>query len=179
MALAAVAALCPGSGAGRLTVNGLPVVSGAFSILYVHSIYKAPSAEVFTVEGRRFTMRAVVSSNESVLDYYALDGTRTRTSDGAWVLRLAAPATYEELSLLTTSIGRRTLASGGRCLPLYPAYGAAQVRLAVEARLAVRSEPCPSLYSQSFFLKTVYSATDVTAVRIEAVQKPHGWPSPG
>ncbi|MFI7639874.1 DUF1850 domain-containing protein [Nonomuraea sp. NPDC049400] len=145
MALAAVAALCAGAGAGRLTVNGLPVVSGAFSIRYVHSIYRAPSAEVFTVEGRRFTMRAVVSANESVLDYYALDGTRTRASDGTWVLRLAAPATYEELSLLTTPIGRRTLVSGGRCLPLYPASGAAEVRLAVEPRLAVRGEPCPRL----------------------------------
>ncbi|MEQ4718595.1 hypothetical protein [Nonomuraea sp. B19D2] len=58
------------------------------------------------------------------------------------MLRLAAPATYEELSLLTTPIGRRTLASGGRCLPLYPASGAAEVRLAVEPRLVVRSEPC-------------------------------------
>ncbi|MEV4112514.1 DUF1850 domain-containing protein [Nonomuraea sp. NPDC049695] len=179
MALAAVAALCSGAGAGRLTVNGLPVVSGSFSILYVHSVYKAPSAEVFTVEGRRFTMRAVVSADESVLDYYALDGTRTRTPDGAWVLRLATPATYEELSLLTTSIGRRTLASGGRCLHLYPASGAARVRLDVETRLDVRSEPCGPAYSQSFFLKTVYSHTDAAAVRIRDAQKPHCWPSPG
>ncbi|MFG1702049.1 DUF1850 domain-containing protein [Nonomuraea sp. M3C6] len=141
-------------GAGRLTVNGLPVVAGAFSIGYVHSIYKAPSAELFTVEGRRFTMRAVVSTNESVLEYYAVEGARTRTPDGQWVLRLATPATYDELSLLTTSIGRRTLISGGRCLPLYPATGAAEVRLAVELTPDVRGEPCRPPYSQSFFLNT-------------------------
>lgn len=141
-----VAALCCGASAGRLTVNGLPVAGGAFSIGYVHSIYRAPSAEVFTVEGRRFTMRAVVSTNESVLEYYALDGTRVRTPEGMWVLRLAVPATYEELSLLTTAIGRRTLISGGRCLPLFPADGAARVRLAVEERPDARSGPCRPPY---------------------------------
>ncbi|MGP3960373.1 hypothetical protein ACTWPT_30630 [Nonomuraea sp. 3N208] len=144
-------ALGSGGGAGRLTVNGLPV-SGGFLIGYVHSIYKAPTAEVFTVEGRRFTMRAVVSENESVLDYYALEGARSRTRTGAWLLRLAEPATYEELSLLTTSIGRRTLLAGGRCLPLFPDAGAAEVRLAVELTLEARSEACGAPYNQSLFL---------------------------
>ncbi|TDD01645.1 DUF1850 domain-containing protein [Nonomuraea deserti] len=146
LALALVAALGSGGGAGRLTVNGLPVVAGSFAIAYVHSVYKAPSAEVFTVEGRRFTMRAVVSANDSVLDYYALDGTRARTPEGLWVLRLAAPATYDGLSLLTTSIGRRTLLAGGRCLPLYPASGAAQVRVAVRLTPDVRGRPCRPPY---------------------------------
>ncbi|MEO3884672.1 DUF1850 domain-containing protein [Nonomuraea sp. B5E05] len=135
-----------GGGAGRLTVNGLPVVAGSFAIAYVHSVYKAPSAEVFTVEGRRFTMRAVVSASDSVLDYYALDGTRSRTPEGLWVLRLASPATYDGLSLLTTSIGRRTLLAGGRCLPLYPASGAAQVRVAVRLTPDVRGRACRPPY---------------------------------
>jgi hypothetical protein len=148
-----VAALGSGGGAGRPAVNGLPIGEG-FAIGYVHSVYHAPSAEVFTVEGRRFTMRAVVSTSENVLDYYALDGRRSRTPDGAWVLRLAAPATYDELSLLTTSIGRRTLIAGGRCLPLYPAEGARQVRLAVELTMDDRGEPCRPPYNQSFFLNT-------------------------
>ncbi|MEV0383838.1 DUF1850 domain-containing protein [Nonomuraea sp. NPDC050643] len=169
-------ALGSGGGAGRLTVNGLPV-SGGFAIGYVHSIYRVPSAEVFTVEGRRFTMRAVVSVNEGVLDYYAVEGTRTRAPDGLWVLRLAEPATYGELSLLTTSIGRRTLIADGRCLPLYPATGAAEVRLALRLTLDVRGEPCA--YSQSFFLNTTYSPTEVTATRTEEVQKPHVSPDPG
>ncbi|MFC7587274.1 DUF1850 domain-containing protein [Nonomuraea antimicrobica] len=143
----AMAALGSGGGAGRLTVNGLPVAAGRFAIGYVHSIYRAPSAEVFTVEGARFTMRAVVSLNAGVLDYYALDGERSRTPDGGWVLRLAEPATYPELSLLTTSIGRRTLVSGGRCLPLYPVEGAAEVRVALRPTLDVRGEPCPPPYA--------------------------------
>ncbi|SEH00118.1 protein of unknown function [Nonomuraea solani] len=171
-----VAALGSGAGAGRLTAGGLPV-SGGFAIGYVHSVYRAPSAEVFTVEGRRFTMRAVLSLNESVLDYYAVEGVRTRDPDGVWVLWLAEPATYGELSLLTTSIGRRTLIAGGRCLPLYPATGAAEVHLTLRATLDVRSRPCD--YNQSFFLKTTYSATELTATRTVETQKPHVSPVPG
>ncbi|MEO3867679.1 hypothetical protein ABGB18_02490 [Nonomuraea sp. B12E4] len=147
-------ALGSGGGAGRLTVNGLPIQSG-FAIGYVHSVYHAPSAELFTVAGRRFTMWAVVSTDDSVLDYYAVAGTRSRTPDGLWVLRLAEPATYQELSLLTTSIGRRTLLADGRCLRLYPASGAAEVRLAVELTPDPRGEPCPPPYSQSRFLNAV------------------------
>ncbi|MGP4104351.1 hypothetical protein [Nonomuraea sp. KM90] len=175
--LASAAALGSGSGAGRLTVNGLPVVGGRFLIAYVHSVYHAPSAEVFTVEGRRFTMRAVLSLDESVLDYYALDGERARAPGGGWVLRLAEPATYAELSLLSTSIGRRTLVSGGRCLPLYPATGAAEVRLALRLTPDVRGGACG--YSQSFFLNTEYSATEASATRIEDAQNPQGCPDPG
>jgi hypothetical protein len=173
-----VVALGSGDGAGRPAVHGLPV-AGRFLIGYVHSIYRAPSAEVFTVEGRRFTMRAVVSTSVSVLDYYAVPGTRARTPAGAWVLRLAEPATYEELSLLTTSIGRRTLVAGGRCRPLYPRAGAAEVLLSVEPTLEPRGEPCRDPYSQSLFLNAEYSATDTTATRTVDIQNPHGWPSPG
>ncbi|UBU17144.1 DUF1850 domain-containing protein [Nonomuraea gerenzanensis] len=139
-------ALGTGDGAGRLTANGLPV-TGGFAVGYVHSIYRAPSAEVFTVAGRRFTMRAVVSVNEGVLDYYALEGERVRLPGGLWLLRLAEPATYEELSLLTTAIGRRTIISGGRCLPLYPATGAGEVRLSLTLTRRVRSLPCPATFA--------------------------------
>ncbi|MEV5503177.1 hypothetical protein AB0M50_48035 [Nonomuraea fuscirosea] len=150
MTLAAVAALGAGGGAGHLTVNGLPVVRGRFAIGYVHSIYRAPSAEVFTVEGRRFTMRAVLSRNEGVLDYYAVPGERVRLPGGLWKLVLAEPAAYESLSLLTTSIGRRTVISGGRCLPLFPAGG--EVRLTLRLTLGARGGPCAPPYNQSFFL---------------------------
>ncbi|GAA2825391.1 DUF1850 domain-containing protein [Nonomuraea rubra] len=139
-------ALGTGDGAGRLTANGLPVSRG-FGIGYVHSIYRAPSAELFTVDGPRFTMRAVVSVNEGVLDYYAVEGERVRLPGGLWLLRLAEPATYEELSLLTTSIGRRTVISGGRCLPLYPASGAGEVRLSLVHTRRVTSRPCPGTFA--------------------------------
>ncbi|WP_043639081.1 DUF1850 domain-containing protein [Nonomuraea candida] len=147
-----MAALGSGDGAGRLTVNGLPVVDGSFAIAYVHSIYRAPSAEVFTVAGRRFTMRAVVSLSGGVLDYYALEGERARLPGGGWLLRPAAPAAYEELSLLTTPIGRRTLISGGRCLPLHPAAGAGEARVTLTLTRDPRGHPCPTPYDQALFL---------------------------
>ncbi|WP_237106998.1 DUF1850 domain-containing protein [Nonomuraea sp. MG754425] len=177
MALALVAALGSGGGAGRPAVNGLPVVAGAFAIGYVHSIYRAPSAEVFTVEGRRFTMRAVLSVNEGVLDYYAVEGERVRLPGDVWLLRLAEPASYEELSLLTTSIGRRTVVSGGRCLPLYPATGAREVRLTVGLTQDAHGGPCD--HNQSFFLKTMYNPTDIATISTEDTQKPQTSPVPG
>lgn len=169
-----------GGGAGRPAVNGLMLPpSGAFALAYVHSVYRAPSAELFTAEDGRFTMRAVVSAGGGVLDYYALDGTRSRTPDGAWLLRLAAPATYEELSLLATPIGRRTLIAGGRCLPLYPDEGAREVTIRVGLTLEDRGVPCPPPYNQSFFVNTAYSTTDVTDTSTSDTQNPHGSPEPG
>ncbi|WP_162795543.1 DUF1850 domain-containing protein [Nonomuraea lactucae] len=149
-------ALGSAGGAGRPAVHGLLLpASGAFAIGYVHSVYGAPSAELFTVRDGRLTMRAVVSASGGVLDYYALDGERSRTPDGAWMLRLATPATYDELMLMATPIGRRTLLAAGRCLPLYPASGAREVRLAVELALEDRGGACPPPYNQSLFLNAV------------------------
>ncbi|MFI6290141.1 hypothetical protein ACIBEJ_01070 [Nonomuraea sp. NPDC050790] len=141
-------------------------------------MYHAPSAEIFSVEGRRFTMRAVISESAGVLDYYALDGARSRTSGGLWVLRLSAPVTYDGLELIASPVGRRTLVAGGRCLPLYPASGAQRVRLAVGTAEpgAPAAAPC---YNQSFFLKTVYSATEAPATTSVDIQKPQVSPSPG
>ncbi|WP_187414716.1 DUF1850 domain-containing protein [Nonomuraea sp. PA05] len=135
-----------GDGAGCPAVNGLPVTRG-FALAYVHSIYRAPAAEVFTVAGGRFTMRAVVSVNEGVLDYYAVEGQRVRLPGGLWLLRPAEPATYAELSLLTTSIGRRTVIADGRCLPLYPATGASEVRLSLALTRQPASRPCPRAFA--------------------------------
>ncbi|MFB4290438.1 DUF1850 domain-containing protein [Nonomuraea sp. ATR24] len=169
-----------GDGAGRPAVNGLPLpASGVFALGYVHSVYRAPSAEVFTAEGRRFTMQAVVSTGGGVLDYYALEGERRRLPGGGWLLVLAEPVTYEELPLLATPIGRRTLLAGGRCLPLHPERGARAVRVAVGAARAGRGGPCPPPYNQSLFLNAAYSATEASATSNSDIQKPHGWPSPG
>lgn len=173
-------ALGSGGGPGRPAVNGLVLPpSGAFALAYVHSVYRAPSAELFTAEGRGFTMRAVVSTGGGVLDYYALEGTRSRTPEGAWLLRLAAPAAYGELSLIATPIGRRTLVAGGRCLPLHPAGGAREVTVRVGLTLEDRGVPCPPPYNQSFFLNTTYSATDTTDTSASDVQNPAVWPEPG
>ncbi|MEV0201322.1 DUF1850 domain-containing protein [Nonomuraea sp. NPDC050691] len=145
-------ALAPAAGAGRPAVAGLLLPpSGIFALAYVHSVYRAPSAEVFTARGGRFTMWAVVSSSGGVIDYYALDGTRSRTPDGGWALRLAVPVTYDELPLIATPIGRRTLVAGGRCLPLHPASGARAITLTVRPALDDRGGPCPPPFDRLRF----------------------------
>ncbi|WP_327085325.1 DUF1850 domain-containing protein [Nonomuraea sp. NBC_01738] len=164
-------ALGSGGGTGRLSVDGVPVGRG-FALVYTHSMYKALSAEIFTVEGRRFTMRAVVSASGGVLDYYQLDGARSRTPAGLYVLALATPVTYDALDLIATPVGRRTLLAGHRCLPLYPATGATSVRLALAPSTAGAGGPCPAAYNQSFFLNTVYNATEASATTSVEAQKP-------
>ena len=111
--------------------DGLQVVaeplppSGRFQLRYVHSYYRAPAAEEFVIDPRAgFALEAVVSTNEAVLDYYGLACRRTR--DGRWWrLELDEPARFEELRLIATSTGKRTLVTGDRSIPLYPANGAA------------------------------------------------------
>jgi hypothetical protein len=137
-----------GGACGSPAVGGLPVPGGAFALAYVHSMYGAASAELFTVEGRRFTMRAVVSTSGGVIDYYQLDGLRSRTPDGLWTLTLAAPVGYDALDLIASPVGRRTLMAGGRCLPLYPPSGSRELRLTVGTSPpgAPPAAPCPHSY---------------------------------
>ncbi|GAA0941383.1 hypothetical protein [Nonomuraea longicatena] len=129
-------------------MGGLPVPGGTFALAYVHSMYGAASAELFTVEGRRFTMRAVVSTSGGVIDYYQLDGRRSRTPDGLWTLRLATPVGYDALDLIASPVGRRTLMAGGRCLALYPPSGSRELRLTVGTAPpgTPPAVPCPQGY---------------------------------
>jgi hypothetical protein len=96
---------------------GLPD-SGAFALAYRHSYYRAPARELFTAKGGELRLRAVASPRAAVLDYYALDGQRTRR--GGWV-RLVPDERrgYERLPLIATATGRRTLLVGGERIPLY------------------------------------------------------------
>ena len=103
---------------GREIVRaGLPE-SGAFALSYRHSYYDAPARELFTAKGGALRLRAVASPRAAVLDYYALDGERTRR--GGWV-RLVPDERrrYERLPLIATATGRRTLLVGGERIPLY------------------------------------------------------------
>ncbi|HEU5156749.1 MAG TPA: hypothetical protein VFU43_07105 [Streptosporangiaceae bacterium] len=143
----------PGPGAWSVVAldaaTGRPVAarplpaSGAFALAYVHSAYRAPTAELFAAAGRRFTMYAVASPNEAVLDYYAVPGARARRM-GWWVLRLDRPVLLDELSLIGTPVGRRTLVTAAGCVPLYPRFGAYDLRIRVMAgHRAGAPVPCP------------------------------------
>jgi hypothetical protein len=117
--------------------------AGTFALAYTHSAYRAPTAELFAAAGRRFTMYAVASPNEAVLDYYAVPGTRTRRA-GWWVLRLDRPLVLGEVPLFGTSVGRRTLVTASGCAALYPRSGAYDLRVRVMAgNRAGAAVPCP------------------------------------
>lgn len=169
-----------GASPGRPAIGGLPLTNGWFAIGYVHSMYHAPSAEIFTVSKEGFTMRAVVSTSGGVLDYYAIDGQRSRLPGGMWALWLDTPATYTSLDLIASPVGRRTLLSGSRCLPLFPSTGANAVRLELETVApGTPAQACPEPYNQPFFLNTVYSQSDRATRTAVDIQNPQGSPEPG
>ena len=92
--------------------------SGEFALRYRHSVYRAEVTETFAAAGDGFRLVAVASPSEAVLDYYELEG--RRTAAGGWRrLERAATPRLDELPLVATGVGRRTLEAGGRRLPLY------------------------------------------------------------
>jgi hypothetical protein len=82
-------------------------------------VYRRPALERFrAARDGSFMLEAVSSPSQAVLDYYELDGRRTRDG-GAWTLRLARPVRFETMALAATAVGRRTLVAGGRSAPLF------------------------------------------------------------
>ncbi|MGH3388598.1 MAG: hypothetical protein ACRDOO_06945 [Actinomadura sp.] len=155
VAVLALGGASPAPDAGRWSVvaedaSGAMVAArtlppdGTFALAYEHSAYHAPAVEVFAAAGSRFTMYAVGSPNEAVLDYYAVAGTRSSAS-GWWLLRLEQPQVFDELPLIATPTGRRALVAGLDCVPLYPAEGAADLRIRIthDRLTGGRTEPCP------------------------------------
>jgi hypothetical protein len=104
--------------------------SGEFALEYRHSYYRQPARETFRATGDGFALVAISSPSEAVLDYYEIEGTRSRRG-GVWTLRPARPARFEEMALAATDVGRRTLVAGDRRAPLYDS-GDVHLRLAVE-----------------------------------------------
>ena len=104
--------------------------SGEFALEYRHSYYRQPARETFRVRGDGdFELAAISSPSEAVLDYYEIEGERSRRG-GWWTLRPARPARFDEMALAATGVGRRTLVSGTRRAPLYG--GPVHLRIAVE-----------------------------------------------
>jgi hypothetical protein len=107
--------------------------SGRFELSYRHSVYRAPAVERFRATGDgSFVLESIASPSVSVIDYYALDGRRTRER-GWWTLRPDAPARFGTMALAATRRGRRTLVVDGHRIALYrDDERAAHLRLAVE-----------------------------------------------
>ena len=107
--------------------------SRAFALTYRHSYYRRPAVERFKASGDgSFRLVAVSSPSQAVLDYYEIEGTRSRRG-GWWTLRPARPARFERMPLAATAVGRRTLVADGERVPLFRRDGrAAHLTIAVE-----------------------------------------------
>ncbi len=116
------------SGGGVVAEARLPA-DGRFALTYRHSVYRAPAEERFRAVDGGFVLDSIASPNAQVLDYYELDGRRTREG-GLWVLHPDRPARFDTMPLAATRRGQRTLIAGDRHLPLYG--HAVHLRLAVE-----------------------------------------------
>jgi hypothetical protein len=118
-------------GGGTVAELRLPA-SGAFAIAYRHSYYRRPAVERFRAAADgSFRLLAISSPSQAVLDYYEVEGARSRR-DGWWTLRLARPARFESMALAATALGRRTLVAGGERAPLYGPGRARHLTIAVE-----------------------------------------------
>jgi hypothetical protein len=115
---------------GTVAAAGLPA-SGTFALAYRHSYYRRPARETFRAEPGGFRLVAIASPSEAVLDYYEIEGARSRRG-GWWTLRPAQPPRFSSMALAATTTGRRTLVVGARRIPLYRAGGARHLRISVE-----------------------------------------------
>ena len=111
--------------------EGLPG-SGRFEIEYVHSYYRAPAVERFVADGEGgFALVGISSTSDAVLDYYAVGG--RKSMDGRWSsLRLDREQSFEELPLIGTAKGRKTLVVSGERSPLFGEGGTVHLTLRVE-----------------------------------------------
>ncbi|MDQ4064289.1 MAG: hypothetical protein M3122_10525 [Actinomycetota bacterium] len=106
--------------------------SGEFGIEYIHSYYEVSATEHFVARrDGSFELVEVSSPSEAVLDYYEIEG--RKSVDGEWIsLTLDEPRLLEELPLIGTEKGERTLVVSDERLPLYEADGPRHVNIRVE-----------------------------------------------
>lgn len=116
-------------------VASLPLPeSGRFGIAYRHSYYEAPATEHFVAGEEGFRLARISSPHGGVLDYYRLEGEREDRGERVW-LDPDEERLYEELPLIATERGRRTLVVGGERLPLYTGDGPRHLTISVERGL--------------------------------------------
>jgi hypothetical protein len=122
----AVAAL---DGEGREFAAAPLPADGRFALTYRHSVYDVAAEERFRATDDGFVLDGVASRDGRVLDYYELEGDRTREGR-VWVLRPYEPVRFTTMPLAATRRGQRTLVAGPRRVPLYG--GPVHLRLVVE-----------------------------------------------
>lgn len=83
---------------------------------YRHSVYEARGAEIFEVTGGGLRLVALESDSVAVLEYYARPERVVRTND-RYRIDVAAE-TFDELPLLPSVVGQRTLVHGAKRLRL-------------------------------------------------------------
>jgi hypothetical protein len=103
---------------------------GRFALSYIHSIYEAPGVERFAARGNGFTLIGLSSPSSAVLDYYGLEGRRSK-KHGWWSLAPASRPRYEELPVIATDKGRRALVVSGTTVPLFERGRAVHLTLSV------------------------------------------------
>lgn len=120
------------TGGRVLSRSSLPG-SGEFSVEYVHSYYEVPAAEHFVAgDNEDFKLVGISSPSEAVLDYYELEG-RKEAADGERMRLLPEEARrFEELPLIGTERGQRTVVVSGERVPLYGEGGPRHVIIRVE-----------------------------------------------
>ena len=110
--------------------------SGEFEIEYVHSYYNAPTTEHFVAEGdESFEVVEISSPSEAVLDYYELPGRKEKADGERMRIVPHEPRRFEELPLIGTEKGQRTLVVSGERFPLYAEDGPRHVSVQVEEPL--------------------------------------------
>jgi hypothetical protein len=113
---------------GDVVAEAALPADGRFALAYRHSVYQAPAEERFRADGQGFVLDSIASPNQRVLDYYELDGDRTREGE-TWVLRPYEPARFNTMPLAATRRGQRTLVTSSERVPLYG--GPVHLRLVV------------------------------------------------
>jgi hypothetical protein len=105
-------------GEGRAVAGAALPADGRFALTYRHSVYKASAEERFKATDGGFILDAIASRDGRVLDYYELDGDRTREGE-LWVLHPYEPARFNTMPLAATRRGQRTLVTSAERVPLY------------------------------------------------------------
>lgn len=116
-------------GGGREVASAALPADGRFALTYRHSVYRIAAEERFRATDGGFVLDSIASRDGRVLDYYELDGTRSREGS-LWVLRPDRPARFTTMPLAATRRGQRTLVTGTERVPLYG--GPVHLRLVVE-----------------------------------------------